>query len=325
MGVRFSHLAFGAAALFPWTVATSAWAQTWSVSITPANLGKVAMPNSTSTFHIHPNGAVVTQTGSGIFVGGAPAARALVTVGCTGTTTCNNTHIKVVITRTTPVDAPVSSLTSFTVAMSDASLAGSAPSPASSITFTLNPISKNTSKSFYVGMDMAVLGSGSSTGPGAGPWTVTVSNTSGHSAASSATSTQITSLRPIGVTKSSDLAFGVIVKPASGSGTVTMAPGGGMSFTNGIINVGDHAPALFKITGEGGAAFSFSLQPTMTMSAGAGTSLLVTTIGSGTYTLGSTLGASGTTSLAVGGSFPLSSTTKSAHYSGSFSVLAIYN
>ncbi len=325
MGVRFSHLAFGAAALFPWTVATSAWAQTWSVSITPANIGKVAMPSGASTFHVHADGSVVSQTGAGVFIGGAPAARALVTIGCSVQIACNNTHIKVVIARSSPYDAPVSSLTSFTVAMNDATLSGSAPTPASSITFSLQPISRGSSQSFYVGMDMTVSGSGTATGPGGGPWTVTASTTGGASAVSTPTSTQITSLRPIGVTKSTDLAFGVIVKPASGSGTVTMAPGGGMSFTGGVTNVGSHAPALFNITGEGGSAFSFSLQPTMTMSAGAGTSLLVTTIGSGTYTLGSTLGASGATSLAVGGSFPLGSTTKSAAYSGSFSVLAIYN
>jgi len=174
-------------------------------------------------------------------------------------------------------------------------------------------------------MDMPVLSSGTSTGAGSASWIVTASAGNGSNAVNNTSLAQVTSQRPIGVTKSTDLTFGVIVKPSSGSGTVTMAADGALSFTGGAINVGAHAPALFRITGEGGAAFSFSLQPTMTMSAGAGTSLLVTTIGSGTYTLGSTLGASGTTSLAVGGSFPLGSTTKSAAYSGSFSVLAIYN
>jgi hypothetical protein len=326
MGVRFSHLAFGAAALFPWTVATSAWGQTWTIAIDAGpNLGKVAMPNSASTFTVPPGTGAVTQTGSGVMISGA-VTPGQVHVSCGNQGACNGANVKVVITKLATPTAPLSTLTNFTVGMINASLVGSAPAPAGAITFTLGPIGKNASKSFYVGMNMPVLASGTSTGAGSQGWSVVVSNTDGTAAVSNTTGlAKLTSMRPISVSKSQDLAFGAIVKPASGSGTVTMDAAGTMSFTGAVTSVGAHAPALFKITGEGGAAFSFSLQPTMTMSAGAGTSLLVTTIGSGVYTLGSTLGASGTTSLSVGGSFPLGSTTKSAAYSGSFSVLAIYN
>lgn len=328
MGVRFTHLAMGAAALLPWTVATSAWAQTWAIAIdanTP-NLGKVAMPNSASTFTVPPGTGSVTQTGMGVFVSGASAS-SQVQVSCGNQGACNNTDVKVVIAKVGSPTSPLSALTNFTVAMNGATLVGAAPSPASSITFTLGPIGKNSSKAFYVGMDMPVLSSGSSTGAGSQAWSVVVSTTAGGSSVTNSTGlAKVTSMRPISVSKSLDLSFGTIVKPPSGSGSVTMdASGGFTSMPAGAVPIKTHNAAQFFVFGEGDQTFNLSVTPTFTMVSGVN-SLPVTTVAStGSQTLGPTIGMQGSFSLGVGGSFPLGSATPSGAYTGSFTVTATYN
>jgi hypothetical protein len=328
MGVRFTHIAFGAAALFPWTVATSGWAQTWAVSFpTPVNLGKVAMPNLASTFTLHSDGTSVTQTGSGVFVGSpAPTTRALVTVSCGNQSQCNGANVKIVITRTTPITSPASTLTNFTVAMGTATLNGPAPSAASSVTFTIKPVPQNGSRTFYVGMDMPVLSSGTSTGLGSASWIVTASAGNGTLAVNNTSLAQITSMRPMSVSKSLDLAFGSIVKPPSGSGSVTMdATGGFTSMPAGAVAIKTHSAAQFFVFGEGAQTFDLSVTPTFTMVSGVN-SLPVTTVSStGSQTLGAAIGAQGSFSLGVGGSFPLGSATPSGAYTGSFTVTATYN
>lgn len=328
MGVRFKHIAFSAAALFPWTVATSAWAQTWAIAIdanTP-NLGKVAMPNSASTFTVPPGTGSVTQTGTGVFVSGA-STPGQVHVSCGNQGACNGANVKVVITKAGTPTSPLSTLTSFTVGMNGATLVGSAPTPASSITFTLGPIGKNATKSFYVGMNMPVLASGSSTGVGSQGWSVVVSTTTGGSSVSNTTGlAKVTSMRPMSVSKSQDLAFGTIVKPPSGSGTVTMdATGAFTSMPAGAVAIKTHNAGQFFVFGEGQQSFNLAVTPTFTMTSGAN-SLAVTTVAStGSQTLGSTIGMQGSFSLGVGGSFPLGSTTPAGAYSGSFTVTATYN
>ena len=98
--------------------------------------------------------------------------------------------------------------------------------------------------------------------------------------------------------------------------------GTGIAKLNGITPTA----AQFGVTGEGGQAVTVSVPATITM-AGSGPNITVTTsaTGSGVQTLSGALGAAGTLTVRVGGSFPLTSTTASGSYSGTFTVTVAYN
>jgi hypothetical protein len=222
-------------------------------------------------------------------------------------------------------------LTNFTVAMGTASLVGSA-SGTNPVSFTIGPIGKNGTKTFYVGMDVPIGGddSGKATGSAssgfyvyiaASPTTPTTGSTSGLATA--------TVRRRLSVSKASDLNFGTVVKPGSGSGTVAIdATTGARSFTGGALGTpAAVSRAVYNITGEGGQAFSISIPSSFTMSSGAN-SLTVTTTAtaSGAQVLSNSLGSAGSfPAIGVGGSFSVTSSTTSGAYSGTFAVTVNYN
>jgi hypothetical protein len=324
MHVRLKHVALGASALLPWAVATPARA-TFTIAVTNANVGKVAMPSASgSTFTYNPSTGVVTQTGTGVFVG-TPNTKGTVTISCTGGASCNSTKAKVVLTSVS-VSSPVTSNAAFTVAMGTASAVGALPAAGSPYTFTIGAIGNNSSKSFFVGSSMAVPGSTTANGSGSATWRIVASSTTGTSAVTNSTAQSlITTLKPMAVSKTSDLAFGVIVRPPSGTGTASMTPAGVLSLPAGGFSVGAHNAAAFIVTGQASTLFSFSLASSFLMSGSAGT-LTATLIPSATYTaLVTALDGAGSFSLGVGASFPLGSATPTGAYTGSFSVLAIYN
>jgi hypothetical protein len=134
-------------------------------------------------------------------------------------------------------------------------------------------------------------------------------------------------LRAITVSKTSDLRFGTLMR---GSGGVALSPAGIRTATG----TASFAPgstasvAAFDITGEGGQAIGVTVPATFALSNGTNT-LTVTTIddlpgGTSAQTLGSSIGTDATLSLRVGGSLPLTSSTPSGTYTGSFTVTASY-
>lgn len=135
-------------------------------------------------------------------------------------------------------------------------------------------------------------------------------------------------VRPLTVTKDTDMAFGTIIR---GAGTValTAADSTVRSVTGdlGVVGLGQTA-AKFTLDGEGAQTVSVNVPATfdMTNSSTSGT-LTVTTskdIGA-TTTLSSTLGSAGTKVFYIGGSIPITATTASGAYSGTFTVTASYN
>lgn len=129
------------------------------------------------------------------------------------------------------------------------------------------------------------------------------------------------------------MAFGTIIK---GNGTVSISaaatsvrtPGG-----LGVVGAGQKA-AQFKLAGEGGQSVSLKVPATFTMSNGGGGALTVTTSTSytnasqtdtNTVSLDGSLGGNGEFVFYVGGSIPITTTTASGNYSGSFEVTASYN
>lgn len=137
----------------------------------------------------------------------------------------------------------------------------------------------------------------------------------------------VTIYRPITVTKNTDLQFGRVVRPTSGSGTVTIDNAGARSFTGGVALLSSTVgKAQFTVAGEGGQAFTLSVPATFDMT-GPGT-LTVTTsqdVANGTVNLDNTLGNGGVKVVNVGGSITVDNTTATGNYSGTFNVTATYN
>jgi hypothetical protein len=143
-----------------------------------------------------------------------------------------------------------------------------------------------------------------------------------------------TIIRPILVTASQALQFGAIVRPSSGSGTVTLSNGGALSVTGtGAIALPSSVSnaAMFTVLGEGQQSFTLTIDSSVTLTntaASGGTLAVSTTNDAGCTTLctlGGVLGANGTLIFHVGGSFPFSSATHTGTYSGTLNVLVTYN
>ncbi|ATQ43875.1 DUF4402 domain-containing protein [Caulobacter mirabilis] len=150
--------------------------------------------------------------------------------------------------------------------------------------------------------------------------------------ASTTGSGSITVIRPLTLTKNADLRFGTVVRPSTGSGTVTVSAAGARSVTGGVVGLasGDTpAAAQFTIDGEGGQSISVTIPATFSIANGPD-NLTVTTsnnlVGSASsQTLSNALGAAGSLVFRVGGSVPIDSTTATGLYTGNFTVSATYN
>ncbi len=131
-----------------------------------------------------------------------------------------------------------------------------------------------------------------------------------------------TIIQPITITKNTDLAFGRIVRPATGSGSVTItntadtvaAAGGAVALAS------TTSRAKFTIAGESGLSATLTVPATFALTSGANT-LTVTLSPDQTSPL--TLAATATT-LYVGGSFPVTNATASGAYTGTFDVTVAY-
>lgn len=153
-----------------------------------------------------------------------------------------------------------------------------------------------------------------------------------QSTASTTGTGSITIIRPLTIAKNTDLKFGTVVRPSSGSGSVVVSPAGARTVDGGIVALasGDTPQAAqFHITGEGGQSISVTIPATFTMVNGAD-SLTVTTSNSlagsaGAQTLSNAAGSAGSLGFNVGGSVPVGSTTNTGAYSGTFTVSAAYN
>ena len=145
-----------------------------------------------------------------------------------------------------------------------------------------------------------------------------------------------TIIRPILVTANQGMQFGVIVRPGSGSGVVTLTNAGALTVTGtGAIALPSSVPraAMFTVSGEGGQSLTLTIDSTVTLTNAApsgGTLAVSTTNDAGCTTLctlGGVLGAtaSGTLIFHVGGSFGILSTTHTGAYSGTINVVVAYN
>jgi hypothetical protein len=136
----------------------------------------------------------------------------------------------------------------------------------------------------------------------------------------------VTIIRPLTVTKSTDLAFGTIVKPATGTGTVSIANNSTtVSATDGAVSLtGTGTHAIFTANGEGGQAVNVTVG-SLTMANGA--SNIAVTLSpdvSGATTLSGALGGAGSKTVNIGGSFTVPSALPTGAYTGTFDVTVAY-
>ena len=213
--------------------------------------------------------------------------------------------------------------------MGTATLAG-APPPPTSVSFTIAGVGASSSKTFFVGADMGVAGddSGLPTGSAEADFSINAAEASGGPTASGTGRFLATVIRSIAISKLSDLVFGRVATPASGSGTVTIdATTGAQSSTNGIATFASPAPsrAAFSVTGEGGQAFSVTAPASFVMTGPQTLTVTTATSVTGSPLLSGSLGSAGSFTFGVGGSAPISSTTLNGDYAGSFTVTVAYN
>ena len=152
-----------------------------------------------------------------------------------------------------------------------------------------------------------------------------------QSSATQSTTATTKIIQPIQLAKDTDLAFGSVVKPNSGSNTVAIdASNGTRELTgggDGALAPSTSGRATYTVTGEGGQTFSITAPATFDMTRQGGSETLTVTVAKSgeTGTISGSLGASGTATFGVGGSFPVASTTTSGSYSGAFDVTVAYN
>lgn len=135
-----------------------------------------------------------------------------------------------------------------------------------------------------------------------------------------------TIVQPIAITRTADLSFGRLLKPASGTaGAMVLSDADELELEVGIEGLDDVSRAKFTITGEGGQAVSVSVPTGFTMSKGPDTIAveLVPEI-SGSVTLSGTLGSSGSAALNIGGFLYIDSSQPTGLYSGTFTVTVAY-
>lgn len=139
-------------------------------------------------------------------------------------------------------------------------------------------------------------------------------------------------LQAITISKTADLAFGSVVRSAAaGTNTVVInATTGARTITGaggGVLATSTSGRATYTVSGEGGQTFSITPDATfnMTRVGGAETITVTPTASAATGTLSGAIGSSGTLAIGVGGSFPVTNTTVTGNYTGTFNLVVAYN
>ncbi|RYE03755.1 MAG: DUF4402 domain-containing protein [Sphingomonadales bacterium] len=292
-------------------------------------LGTVSSANSGATvFRVSPSSGSVTRlSGSGTRIGGG-STRPLVTLACGTDPDCVTRDVVVTVSSLGAPSGRMGQLDNFTVSALTAVITGS-PSGTDPMTFTIAPIGLSGVATFYLGMDVPVLGNDSAEATGAASATFQISAafSGGGAADTQGGAATATVFRPLSIAATTNLFFGALIRPDIGSGTVTLDA---VTGNRALVNVGAIGPAparaRFVVSGEGGQGFSVSMPESFDMT-GPGAPLTVTLQSDaiGPMALDGGLGSSGSKDIMIGGYFAISSTTAIGSYSGNFEVTVAYN
>lgn len=148
---------------------------------------------------------------------------------------------------------------------------------------------------------------------------------------STTATTQI--IRAISINPGTTLQFGRIVKPSTGTGTVTVDTSGGRTSGGGATLAGGTATAAtYTVNGEGGQNITITHDASVTLTnttpgAGGGTisASLTSSDADGAATLSNSLGAAGSFGFSIGGTLSIPSAANTGDYTGNFNVVVAYN
>lgn len=309
----------------------SAAAQTFAVSAiagsTP-NFGNIAAAASGTTyFTISPSGAITTSGAAGGNIASGTKSAATVTITCTGSTNqCSNGTAIVLVKATTTSTGRALPITAFSAQTGSGTVGTITTNPDGSITFPFTGLSALSGKTFFVGLTMPIQGDSTTTVTTAtATWGVGVAKSPTIPTTTSRTTTATATVRKaLSISKTSDLAFGAVRAPDSGSGTVTVDPSTGQRSGTLVLIPGlSSTAAAYTATGQASTAITISVPPSAPMtSAGGGT--LTATLNS-SKSGAQTLSSGGTISWGVGGTVTIPSGTAAGSYSGPFTVTVSYN
>jgi len=335
MGQKVSHLVFGIAAAAPlgwWT--SDALGQTYTVvSIAVAGTaGTLVSGASNVTVTLSPSGSFSPA----IYQRSPSTVTYKVSVQCVNgagvANRCSTSKTFAVVVHDTggTAGSRISPLQNFTLGNSSQTVS-SGPSGSSTTTFVLSGMATNSATgTFQLGFDVPLLSTGSTGSTATRSFVVSAGQTptSLQSSMSSTLSTKV--WNPMAVSVLSNMDFGKIVRPSSGSGTVTLTSSG-VTTSAGVVLGITHTLASFRVTGEGAQAFSLTVPSSFNMIS-SGHTLTVTTTPSfvstsslTTQSFSNALGTLGSFAFTVGGHFPIAATTFNGAYVGNLVVTVQYN
>lgn len=312
--------------------AGTARAQSYNVdSISGGDLGDIVSASSgTSVYRVTAaSGAVTRQSGAAVRLGGG-TANSVVTISCGSSFLCGLSTVYVTIAPSGTASGRMSNISAITVAAGSASISSSSTS-GNTLVIYLNAIPRNSSRTLLVGYDVPILGNESTnaTGSATAAFTVTASRVGGGGSDFLAGSVVATVIRPIAIAKVTNLQFGRVTRPTTGSGSVTLSPAGVTSVVGTgtlVLPTPAATAAQFTVTGEGGQAVTVSVPSSVTLSGSAGSVVATTSAtGSGSQVLSGSTGSAGAVAVRVGGTVPLSGTSALGTLSGTLVVTVQYN
>jgi hypothetical protein len=304
----------------------------FTVTITSPNIGTfISGATGDSAFHLDSNTGAITQTSGTAIRSGAGTGRATVSIKCTGGGgDCNkNINVEIGPTGSTGRASPIGFMI---LTMGTATLKGTPNFNGGSPRFTIGPIPSGQTKTFFIGGDLTIAGddSGKPTGAAASNFFVELAEAPADATtgAPQGAAFTMTIIRGLTVSKATDLVFGTLGKPASGSGTVSIdAASGARTVSTGIDAVPTPPPsrALFNVTGEGGQLISVSVPASFSLTGPSTITVTTTNSAPASPVLSGALGSAGAFSFGVGGSAPIDASTPEGSYSGNFTVTVAYN
>ncbi len=315
----------------------AARAQTYVVeSITPWSIGTVSAATTGTTTFLNSFGTVSVVSGNGRVISG-PASAQIVSVRCYDqliflqfcASSSNKARIRV--GRTGIPIGRAQNLAEIGVYSGTGTIGSGTNETLNTVDVTLSGwTASNQVRTFRIDCHFPISGddTGGSTGlatayfyvyAAANPTVPTVGLTGSITA---------TVRKSLSITKGSDLRFGSMFKPASGSYAVSISNITGVLSALPLSAVGNllssaTGAATYTIAGEPNATFSLSYPSSMTLNAGAST--LTATLSSATAAGTRTMPFTGTMPLTIGGTITVDSAQAHGSYSGSFNVTVAYN
>ncbi len=312
-------------------------AQTYLVeNITSSSIGTVAAATTGTTVFRNASGAISVVSGNGAVVGGSATAQ-LVSIRCFDQILflqfCGDSSNKarIRVGRTGTPTGRAHNLAEIGVYSGTGTIGSGTNETTGTVDVTLAGwTGGNQLRTFWIYYNFPISGddTGGLTGLATSFFYVYATANPSVPTSGQIGSVTATVKKSLSIGKVSDLRFGSMFKPSSGSyvatiSGVTGALSASPTSAAGNLLTSATGAATYTIAGEPNATFSLSYPSTMTMTAGG--SSLTATLSSATTTGTKTMPVTGTMPLVIGGSITVGSAQAYGAYSGSFSVTVAYN